>query len=164
MRSSIGIDIAAPPWLVFSLARDVRRWPDVLPHYVDVRPDAVRQDGILTARMVARRPLVAALGLGMPVAWRATSWSEQDALRLRFHHLGGATNGMDVTWRIESSADGCRVTIDHTFSPRIEAWAWVIDRLFTRPIASLTLAAFKSIAEAVSSAQSATGTAAYPVR
>ena len=37
MRSTIGIDVAAPAELVFRLARDVERWPDLLPHYVAAR-------------------------------------------------------------------------------------------------------------------------------
>src|SRR5262245_28523451 len=99
MRSSIGIDVDAPPELVFRLARDVERWPRLLPHYVAVRPLEWGDDGSLLAEMVARRPLVPLLGLSLPVAWRSRTWSEAASLRLRFIHQGGATNGMDVTWR-----------------------------------------------------------------
>ena len=148
MRSEIGIDIAAPPDLVFRLARDVERWPALLPHYA--RVDVLeRTDGAVVARMVARRPFVPVLGLGLPVAWRSRTWSEPETLRLRFVHRGGATNGMDVTWRIEPAGDGARVTIEHDFRPRIGAWAAFVDRLFTRPIAGRTLATFRAIAEAL---------------
>ena len=149
MRSTLTVDVAAPPELVFRLARDVERWPRLLPHYVAVRPLGRDGDGSLVAEMVARRPLVPVLGLSLSVAWRARAWSEADGLRLRFVHQGGATNGMDVTWRIESSGGGCRVSIDHDFSPRIAPWAGFIDRGFTRPIATRTLATFKAIAEAL---------------
>ncbi len=70
-------------------------------------------------------------------------------MRLRFVHLGGATSGMDVTWRIEATDGGCRVSIDHDFRPRMPGWAAFVDRAFTRPIASRTLATFKTIAEAL---------------
>jgi ribosome-associated toxin RatA of RatAB toxin-antitoxin module len=149
MRSTLGIDVAAPPELVFRLARDVERWPRLLPHYVAVRPLSRDGDGSVVAEMVARRPLVPVLGLGLPVAWRARTWSDEPTLRLRFVHQGGATNGMDVTWRIEPADDGCRVSIDHDFRPRVVPWAAFIDRAFTRPIASRTLATFKAIAEAL---------------
>jgi hypothetical protein len=59
---------------------------------------------------------------------------------------------MDVTWRIEpAGVDGrdCRVEIDHDFRPRVPGWAWLIDRLFTRPIAGRTLATFRDLAEAL---------------
>ncbi|HXI80222.1 MAG TPA: SRPBCC family protein [Verrucomicrobiae bacterium] len=151
MRSTIGIDVAAPPELVFRLARDVERWPRLLPHYVSTRretpPDA---DGRLLVRFVARRTLVPVLGLGVPVAWRSLTWSEPDRCRLRFVHRGGATNGMDVTWRIEPAGAGherCRVEIDHDFRPRVPGWAWLVDRLFTRPIARRTLETFRALAE-----------------
>ena len=153
MRSTIGIDVAAPPHLVFRLARDVERWPLLLPHYVAAQrlgtPDA---DGRLLVRFVALRSLVPVLGLGLPVAWRSLTWSDGDPRRLHFAHRGGATNGMDVTWRIEPvGADGCacRVEIEHDFRPRIPGWAWLIDRIFTRPIARRTLATFRVLAEAV---------------
>jgi ribosome-associated toxin RatA of RatAB toxin-antitoxin module len=160
VRSTISIDVAAPPGLVFRLARDVERWPRLLPHYVRVRPIERDTDGRLTAEMVARRPLVPVLGLGLPVAWRSRTWSEPEGLRLRFVHLGGATNGMDVTWRIEPSDVGCRVSIDHDFRPRVPGWAALIDRAFTRPIASRTLATFKSIAEALAADESGGAAAA----
>jgi ribosome-associated toxin RatA of RatAB toxin-antitoxin module len=149
MRSAVGIDAAAPADLVFRLARNVERWPLLLPHYVRVRAVERRADGSVVAEMVARRPLVGLLGIGLPVAWRSRTWSESDGRRLRFVHVGGATAGMDVTWRIEPSERGCRVTIEHDFRPRLPGWAAFVDAMFTRPIASRTLATFKAIAEAV---------------
>src|SRR3954465_1530174 len=86
----------------------------------------------VVARMVARRPLLPLLGLALPVAWRSRAWSEPESLRLRFVHRGGATNGMDVTWRIEATPDGARVFIDHDFRPRVRPWAWLVDRGFTK--------------------------------
>jgi ribosome-associated toxin RatA of RatAB toxin-antitoxin module len=149
VRSTIGVDVDAPPELVFRLARDVERWPRLLPHYVAVRPVERGGDGSVVAEMVARRPLVPVLGLSLPVAWRARTWSDESSLRLRFVHRGGATNGMDVTWRIEPRGGGARVEIDHDFRPRVPGWAAFIDAGFTRPIASRTLATLKAIAEAV---------------
>jgi ribosome-associated toxin RatA of RatAB toxin-antitoxin module len=151
VRSTIGIDVEAPAALVFGLARDIERWPDLLPHYVSARRQSARApDDRLLVRFVARRPLVPVLGLGLPVAWRALTWAEPAALRLRFVHRGGATGGMDVTWRIaETAHERCRVEIEHDFRPRMPGWAWLIDRAFTRPIAGRTLATFRTLAEAV---------------
>jgi ribosome-associated toxin RatA of RatAB toxin-antitoxin module len=150
VRSEIGLDVAAPADLVFRLARDVERWPALLPHYVAVEVAGRAPDGVVVARYVARRPLVSVLGIGLPVAWRSRAWSEPDPRRLRFVHLGGATAGMSVTWRIEpATGGGCRVTIEHEFRPRIAPWAPLVDRLFVRPIAGRTLATFRAIAEAL---------------
>jgi hypothetical protein len=147
--TSIGIDIAAPPELVFRLAHDPLRWPALLPHYVRARELSRDVAGRPTCQFVARRPLLPVLGLGLPVAWVSRTWSEPDARRLRFQHLAGATRGMDVTWRIEPRGEGTRVTIEHRFAPRIAAWAAFVDRLFTRPIAGRTLRSFKDLAEAL---------------
>jgi ribosome-associated toxin RatA of RatAB toxin-antitoxin module len=149
MHSSISIHVDAPPELVFRLARDVERWERLLPHYARSRAVARGADGALVTEFIARRPFVAVLGLSLPVAWRARTWGEPEARRLRFVHVAGATKGMDVTWRIEPIADGTRIAIDHDFRPRLPGFALLVDRLFTRPIAGRTLATFKALAEAL---------------
>ena len=164
MKSAVSVDVTAPPELVFALARDVERWPQLLPHYEDVRILERRPDGSVVARMIARRPVFGPLGVGLPVAWRSRTWSEPHTCRIRFIHQGGATNGMDVTWSIEANGGGCRVTIEHDFRPRLAPWAWLIDTWFTRPIAGRTLATFKAIAEAVASAGAAPATEAFASR
>jgi aromatase len=152
MRSTIGIDIAAPPELVFGLARRVERWERLLPHYARSRAVAAGADGAFVTDFVARRTLVPFLGLGLPVAWRARTWAEPETCRLRFVHVAGATKGMDVTWRIEPAPDGCHVSIEHDFRPRLPGFAAFVDRAFTRPIAGRTLATFKALAEALTEA------------
>jgi ribosome-associated toxin RatA of RatAB toxin-antitoxin module len=156
VRSTVSVEVAAPPELVFAIARDVERWPRLLPHYVRVDVEKRQGDGVVVARMVARRTLLPVLGLGLPVAWRSRSWNEPEARRLRFVHLGGATNGMDVTWRIEPADGGCHVSIEHDFRPRVGPWAPIVDRFFTRPIAGRTLATFKALAEALAEAPAET--------
>ena len=168
MHSEIGIRIAAPPDLVFALAHDVERWADLLPHYTRSVAVERRSDGSVIADFIARRPFVSVLGLGLPVTWRSRTWSEPASRRLRFVHVAGATRGMDVTWRIEPSEgggdgdegrDACAVTIEHDFAPRLPGFAAFVDRFFTRPIASRTLATFKALAEAL---QSGAGAPANP--
>jgi ribosome-associated toxin RatA of RatAB toxin-antitoxin module len=154
MHSTIGIDIAAPPDLVYVLARDVTRWERLLPHYS--RSAVVRRepDGTLVCDFVARRPFVPALGLGLPVTWRSRTWHDPATRRLRFVHVAGATKGMDVTWTIEQTerpdgSPGTRLEIAHDFRPGIPGLAAFVDRWFTRPIAGRTLATFRGLAEAV---------------
>lgn len=154
MHSTIAIDVAAPADRVFALARDVVRWDRLLPHYARSRGLENRVDGSVVVEFVARRPfpLLGVLGLGIPVAWRARTWNEPSTRQLRFIHVGGATKGMDVTWRIEPAEDGCHVAIDHDFRPRFAPFAGFVDRAFTRPIAGRTLATFKALAEALEEA------------
>ena len=151
MHSTIAIDVAAPPDLIFRLARDVERWTLLLPHYARSEARERGHDGSLVVDFVARRPLVAVLGIGLPVTWRSRTWNEPATRRLRFAHVAGATKGMDVTWRIEGDGDGggSRVSIDHDFRPRLPFFAAFVDRAFTRPIAGRTLATFKALAEAL---------------
>jgi ribosome-associated toxin RatA of RatAB toxin-antitoxin module len=152
MRSTIAIDVAAPPDLVFALTHDVERWDRLLPHYARSRVIARRDDGSLVVEFVARCPLIGVLGLGVPVAWRSRTWNEPATRRLRFVHLAGATRGMDVTWRIEATGAGSHVSIEHDFRPRIRVFAALVDRFVTRPVAGRTLATFKALAEALAEA------------
>jgi ribosome-associated toxin RatA of RatAB toxin-antitoxin module len=149
MHTTIAVEIHAPPDLVFALARDVERWERLLPHYARSRVAERRADGTAIVDFVARRPFIDLLGLGWPVAWRSRTWHERENRRMRFVHVAGATRGMDVTWRIEPTATGCRVAIDHDFRPRLPFFAAFVDRVFTRPIAGRTLATFKALAEAL---------------
>ena len=154
MHSTIGIDIAASPELVYRLARDVTRWERLLPHYsrsTAVRTDA---DGVLVCDFIARRPFVPVLGLGIPVTWRSRTSHDPATRRLRFVHVAGATKGMDVTWTIEpiraaGERDGTRVEISHEFAPALPGFAAFVDAAFTRPIAGRTLATFRALAEAL---------------
>ena len=153
MHSTIAIDVAASPDLVFALASDVTRWERLLPHYLRSRARGRLADGTLLVDFVARRPLIDVVGLGLPVTWRARTWPEPETRRLRFVHVAGATRGMDVTWRIEpaEAGRGAHVAIDHQFSPSVPLFAAFVDRFFTRPIAGRTLGTFRAIAEAVES-------------
>ena len=159
MHSTIAIDVAAPPDLIFRLARDVERWERLLPHYSRSRTRERRTDGSLVVDFVARRALIDVLGIGLPVTWRSRTWNEPATRRLRFAHVAGATKGMDVTWRIEAVGVGSRVSIDHDFRPRVALFAAFVDRAFTRPMAGRTLATFKALAEAlVTESESSTST------
>jgi ribosome-associated toxin RatA of RatAB toxin-antitoxin module len=149
LRSTIVVEMAAPAALVFQLAHRVERWELLLPHYARSRIVDRQPDGSVHVWFVARRPLLGLIGLGMPVAWRARTWSEPDAMRLRFVHVAGPTKGMDVTWRIEPIPTGCRVSIDHDFRPDVPGFAALVDRWFTRPIAGRTLTTFRALAEAL---------------
>ena len=148
MHTSIGIDVAAPPDLVYRLARDVTRWERLLPHYLRSHLVRSEADGSLVCEFVALRVFVPWLGLGIPAAWRSRTWHEPATRRLRFHHLAGATKGMDVTWTIEPASGGwTRIEIGHDFSARIPGFAALVDRAFTRPIAGRTLATIHDLAE-----------------
>jgi ribosome-associated toxin RatA of RatAB toxin-antitoxin module len=154
MRSSIAIDVAAPPEVLFAIAHDITRWEALLPHYLRSRVERSEPDGSLVCRFIARRELVPVLGFGIPVAWRSRTWHDEGTRMLRFRHLGGATGGMDVTWRIEPTPIGCRVEIEHELCRPLPLLGEtlvpaLIDRLFVRPIATRTLASFRAIAEAI---------------
>lgn len=175
MDSTVEIEIAAPPELVFALARTIERWPRLLPHYLAVSRLAGGSDDAPVLRMIAVRPLFGLTGFGLPVVWRARTWAEPETRRLRFEHLGGVTAGMAVTWQIDATPSGCHVAIEHVFRRRLpipvlaellgdELLPGFVDRCFTGPIARRTLATFKSLAEAIAELETSDQSVlAYPV-
>ena len=145
MRSDISIWIDAPPERVFPLVADLTRWKEHLPHYRYVRVLG-ETDGWVRAAMSARRGVI-------PVFWHAVQSAEPDTRRIRFRHVRGITRGMEVLWTLEPEEGGTRASIRHDLDlgwPMIGPWFadHVIARGFIHPIASRTLARFKSLAEA----------------
>lgn len=135
----------ARPDLIFRLAAEVEFWPALLPHYRFVHV-LKRAPGRRLVRMGATRD-------GIPVSWTALQWLEPDARRITFRHVGGATRGMVVEWRIAQQADAAvNVTISHNFSP---PWpivgSWIAEQIigpfFVHHIAGNTLREIKAIAE-----------------
>jgi len=64
--------------------------------------------------------------------------------------------GLDVQLSDEPAGGGTHIAIEHDFRPRLPGFAALVDRAFTRPIASRTLATFKALAEALADAPAAT--------
>lgn len=140
--------VAAPPERVFAAARDVERWPEILPHYRWVRTLERGADHDVV-EMAAWRPFGV---LNYPTWWVSRMWVDPAERRIRYRHIRGITRGMDVEWRIEPSDGGSHVTIVHEWDGpawpliRRPAAEWVIGPVFVHGIASRTLA---GIAQAV---------------
>jgi ribosome-associated toxin RatA of RatAB toxin-antitoxin module len=142
--------VAASAPRIFALARDVERWPALLPHYRYVRFRERTSDGGGIVEMSANRPFG-------PANW-PTWWLSQMAVvdgTIRFRHVGGVTKGMDVVWEFapESNGAATHVRITHVWDgPPIPllgplAATTVIGPLFVHGIASRTLAGLTSAAE-----------------
>ena len=135
----------AAPDIIFALASDVERWPEILPHYRRVRVLGQRGQQKLV-QMAAHRD-------GLPVSWTSVLEVRPAERRILFEHVRGITRGMLVEWRIESRADGrTQVSIGHDFSPDwplIGGWParLVIGEFFVRNIAAKTLRRIAHIAE-----------------
>jgi hypothetical protein len=148
--------VAAPLPVIFELARDVERWPELLPHYRFVRFTTRdgRDGGIV--EMSANRPFGP---LGWPTFWRSEmetiplAGSESPAIR--FRHIGGITTGMDVIWEFAARGSGTDVRIVHVWDgpslPIIGSIAarTVIGPVFVHGIASRTLAGLARAAERI---------------
>ena len=149
MRTTDAVTVRAPAARVFAAARDVERWPELLPHYRWVRFHERRPGGGLV-EMAAWRPFGP---LRYPTWWVSEMTSDAAALEVRYRHVRGITTGMDVVWRIAPAADGVRVTIVHEWDgPRWPvvgraAADLVIGPVFVHGIASRTLAGIKRHSE-----------------
>lgn len=150
--------------LCLEAARDVERWPEILPHYRRVR--FVRKDGPGRGRvrMAAYRHFGP---LPYPVWWESEMHTDEDAGEVRYHHVDGITTGMDVLWKLEpahpagtpgpdgegDTGDATRIVILHDWEgpgwPVLGGFAArrVIGPHFVRVVAERTLAGIRRQAE-----------------
>ena len=147
--------VRAPAAASFALARDVERWPALLPHYRAVRFVERTSDGGGVVTMEAVRPFGAC---DWPTSWTSEMQVHDvagGAPWIRFRHVRGITRRMEVLWafREDQGADTTTVTILHLWNgpdwPLIGAWAArdVIGPVFVHGIASRTLAGLAGVAE-----------------
>jgi ribosome-associated toxin RatA of RatAB toxin-antitoxin module len=151
VRTVDEITMRAPAALVFGAARDVERWPEILPHYRRVR-FLERRPGGGVVEMAAVRPFGP---VRWPTWWTSEMESDAAALEVRYRHVRGITTGMDVVWRIAPGSGGeAHVRIVHEWRgprwPLIGGLAarLVIGPVFVHGIASRTLAGIKRHVEA----------------
>lgn len=151
-RRMVTIDerlVNAPMDAMFSIARDVERWPRHLPHYRYVRFRKRQEAGGLV-EMAANRPFWIA---AWPTWWLSLMAVDHDRPAIRFLHVGGITTGMDVEWQFTPVDRATLVRIVHMWDgpgwPLIGGLAatGVIGPVFIHGIASRTLAGLATAAE-----------------
>ena len=146
MYANTSIEVAAPAKVIYDLAQDIGKWPDLLPHYRYVRV-LQEQPGKRTAIMAARRGWI-------PVRWTTIQRLDPVTPRIEFTHLSGWTAGMEVAWTFAAIPGGTRVTIEHSLEyrriPLVGPWIArrIIGDFFIQSIAGKTLARMKGLAEA----------------
>ncbi|HEX9894685.1 MAG TPA: SRPBCC family protein [Gemmatimonadales bacterium] len=149
MRIVDEIDVRASPERVFSIAAQVERWPEILPHYRRVRLRE-RTPERSVVEMAAWRPFP---GFSWPTWWVSEMWIDAARRQVRYRHLLGVTRGMKVVWRVEPRPGGAHITLIHDWDgpawPLIgrPAARWIILPVFVHGIASRTLAGVKRRAE-----------------
>src|SRR2546429_181626 len=106
------IQISGPFEWIFSLAADIARWPEILPHYRWVKIH--EKNGTRTvAEMAARHR-------GLPLWWKTIQVADAGRKSIRYTHIGGITRGMEVEWnfqKLDSGPEAWSVQIHHSFDP-----------------------------------------------
>lgn len=137
-RSRVRADLAR----VFGAAKNVERWPELLPHYRWVRFRERRGEGGLV-EMAAWRPFGGPLR--WPTWWMSEMTIEAETPRIIYRHVRGITTGMDVAWDFAQEDGAVLVTVTHWWEgprwPLIGGPAadLVIGPVFVHGIASRTL-------------------------
>lgn len=142
---------AAPADIVFRVAADVERWPDILPHYRWVRFHEKGGFGRGVVEMAAWRTFLGPFR--WPTWWKSAMEADPDVPVVRYRHVDGITRGMDVEWLFLPADRGTVVRIVHEWDgpswPLIGRIAanLVIGPRFVSVIAGRTLAGVCAHAE-----------------
>lgn len=98
MHTRNEILVRAPLEPCLRAAHEVERWPEILPHYREVRFS--RRDGPGSGRvfMSAFRHFGP---LPYPTWWESEMTTDFEAAEVRYEHVDGITEGMDVLWDLE---------------------------------------------------------------
>jgi len=149
MNTSNRIQMSGTFEHIFSLASNIGRWPEFLPHYRWVKI-LESSNGETKAEMAARH-------MGIPLWWRTIQRPLREEKRIEFSHIGGITKGMQVQWTFEEVGATCLgptwlVQIHHQFKPE---WpppgGWFADRIigetFVKQVAQKTLSTIKQVVE-----------------
>lgn len=144
MHSSTSLWIQASPRDLFTLVSDLDRWEQNLPHYRYVK--ILRRTHETThAAMSARRGAI-------PVFWEAIQTVDHETQTIRFRHVRGITQGMEVLWSFTPEGAGTVARVDHDLHLRVPfVGGWLAERIvareFIEPIVKKTLSCFRAIAE-----------------
>ncbi|MSR22822.1 MAG: hypothetical protein EXR92_04650 [Gemmatimonadetes bacterium] len=107
---------AAPAGVCFEIASDVEGWPEILPHYRWVRFRKRHGPGRGLVEMAAWRPfrLLRWPLFRWPTWWVSEMESNASDRTVRYRHIEGITEGMDVLWEIRAEGNGhTRLRIVH---------------------------------------------------
>ncbi len=156
MHTENTITISAPIERIFTLAADIQRWPDILPHYRFVRVLNQNTDGTRkVVEMAAVRDGFPVKGVQYPVKWQSVQICDRAAGKIYFKHLAGMAQGMWLVWTMvpDPQGGGVQVSIGHDLTyplPALNGWFArdLVGRGFVQSIAGQTLATIKQIAEA----------------
>lgn len=144
MHTGNSVHILAPREEIFALVSDLKRWPELLPHYRYINFLGRDQGRDIVQMAATRAP-------GIPISWVSAYEADSQRLELRFEHLRAWTKGMKVIWTLTPTRDGTRVEIRHHLNFRIPTLAWLVEPIiggfFIENIANKTLHTFKELLE-----------------
>ena len=164
MRTHNEIVVAAAVEDCFVAAREVERWPAILPHYREVRFVDPGRTRVLMRAVREFGPLP------YPIWWESRMEVDDDEHAIRYRHLRGITTGMDVEWRLDPLEGGTRIVIVHEWNgpgwPLIGGIAArrVIGPRFVHVVADRTLAGIRRAVESARGTRGAAGEAAAEAR
>jgi ribosome-associated toxin RatA of RatAB toxin-antitoxin module len=101
----------ATPEVVYRVAADVERWPDILPHYRRVRFREKTDFGRGVVEMAAWRDFLGPLRY--PTWWVSRMEADAGIPIVRYHHVDGITRRMDVSWEFLPHPGGTLVRVIH---------------------------------------------------
>ncbi len=155
MHTENTVYINGPIERIFELAANIQDWPQLLPHYREIKVLEQTDGGNRkVVEMAAVRSNFPVKGVNFPVRWRSVQVCEPETGKIYFKHLAGVAVGMWVVWSLEPDrwGRGVKVTIGHDLTYPFSALnGWfakdLVGQGFVHGIAGRTLETIKAIVE-----------------
>jgi ribosome-associated toxin RatA of RatAB toxin-antitoxin module len=157
MKVTTKVHILGPLERVFSLAEDVMRWPEIMPHYKSVKLlDEYGNKKVL--EMVAYVETSSGKRV-LPIKWTAIQESIPEERALSFWLIKGPLKDMEVEWTFGEMEyrDKSIVEIgaDYTFNKYLLIAKYAVGNFFVNNPFSNTLSYLKDIVEAETASRTA---------
>lgn len=128
---------------VYALAKDVERYPEFLPGYLESKIVDRQGDRLLLQRKATLR--------GEIKQWK--SWASFSPQGITFEHAEGPLKGMQAVWRFQTlTPSRTELVISHSFEIREpQGWGWILEKFVYKPriseLAEQVVRAFKQACE-----------------
>ena len=112
---------------VYDISRDVEKYPEFIPGYLESRVEGSREGKLIIKRVAWVKE--------KQLTWRSMASFQKNSC-IEFEQIEGRLKGMKAKWLFEKAPEGTKVVITHDFRLGLPVIGWFKERLIAKPAVS----------------------------